>query len=219
MVMGRDCRGVRRHGTVVVLRIVRSVAGDMAMGRGCRRRRRASSIRGRPRRLTHQRGRGRSRPGRPGHHGGRGRRRPRRVAAGLRGRCHPFDPLGHASGEGVAQCLNGPWSRWISKCLGLFGARVVRRLCVSLKGLAERLGLGSHGSRARSAAVGQRAGRPRGRAKAIGEEGDKIRRKGADGPSISVEAADPPRTVAGVQTLNQVALNEAEVALGLPRCG
>lgn len=100
--------------------------------------------------------------------------------------------------------------------LGLLGRRVVRGLGVRLEGLAPRLGLGRRALGAWRV-VGQGAHGPAGGAEGVWKHLDEVAREHAHGAPVAKEPPRPPRPVACVEALDQVALYEAQVALRLIR--
>ena len=117
--------------------------------------------------------------------------------------------------DGVGQRLSTSDRTAILVGFGDLGCRVMGCFGVSLEGFPERLRLLRLALRARCVARGERAGSPRGRAEGVGEDLDKVGGKHADGPPISEKPAGPPRPVSGVETLDQVAFDESEIAFGL----
>lgn len=138
-----------------------------------------------------------------GRGGRRGPRRPLRrplAARGLRRRRH---------GRGL------PRQRARVERLGLLGRGVVRGLGVGLEGLPPRLGLGRRVLGARRVA-GQGAHGPAGGAEGVWQHLDEVAREHAHGAPVAEEPPRPPRPVARVEALDQVALYEAQVAFRLP---
>lgn len=100
-----------------------------------------------------------------------------------------------------------------SKDFGLFCAGVVRSLGICLEWLSKRFGL--LGCVLRRCAVAWGWNRFCRRPELRRKNFDKVGWKGTHGPSISIQSANPPRPIAGIETLNQVALYETQITLGL----
>ena len=87
----------------------------------------------------------------------------------------------------------------------------MRRFCVGLEGFTEGARL-LDGRGLGAGIIGHRARRARRRTEVLWQDLDKVGGEQADGPPVTPETARPPRAIAGVQALNQVALDEAEIA-------
>lgn len=92
--------------------------------------------------------------------------------------------------------------------------------CVGREGLSERLcllgsllcGLGAVLARE---VGGRRAGVAAPWLEIFGQQLDEVGGKQANHAAVALQAAHPPRAIAGVEALDQVAFDESEVALGL----
>jgi len=214
----------RRWGSANVTRRPRGRVIPLNMARSSRRRGISRNIGGR------SRGRGIA-------HNVGGSSRRRRVAHNAAGRAQRRGPppkIGTGSGARVVERVPRRLARsrctvpqglrclfWLHAVLpGLRYLRccVMRCLGVGLKWLSEgpRLLGGTPGTG--RVAVGQWADRSGGWAEVVGQNLDEVGGKHAHSSPVAKQPAGPPRAIAGVEALDEVALNKTKIALGL-RCG
>lgn len=107
-------------------------------------------------------------------------------------------------------------NRALSERLGLFCSSIMRSFRISFEGFSKCLGFGrSIPGAGRIIRLWQGTGRSAHGSKIVWKNFDKVGWEQADRPPVSSQSTRPPRSVSSVETLNQVALNKAQVPFGL----